>query len=202
MEENNEIIKPKAMYLHGLGSGGNSITGKNLAKKFKKYDWITPEVGEKFSEELYKLQQIVDNEHPELIIGSSYGGLYTMYLKTDNAVKIVHNPACYAEDLFKDDIGLGMHPYFIERSDGKTEFELTQEICDDIREYKRDNLPQTGKKGFSIIAVNDDLFGTDGAFKNAAFSKQCGFEIIYDDKSKHRISNDTMRIIKQIINNL
>jgi hypothetical protein len=89
--------KPTAMYIHGLASGSNSNTGRELQKLFPQYQWILPEVGEELEQAIDKINDIVAQYNPKIVMGTSYGGLMTMYANAPNATKIICNPAINAD---------------------------------------------------------------------------------------------------------
>mgnify|MGYP003315583141 CR=1 FL=1 len=117
------LSRPTAMYIHGLASGANSNTGKVMQKLFPNYNWLLPEVGEVLIEAIDTINQWIEKHNPQVIIGTSYGGLMTMYANATDSVKIVCNPAVNAEVSFVEKIGLG-----------------EQNIC-----YRRSHLPRNSR---------------------------------------------------------
>ena len=69
------------MYIHGYGSTGNAVKAQKLQRMFPEarlvsptldYDHVSP------FDILQQLQEIVDREHPDFILGSSMGGYYAL----------------------------------------------------------------------------------------------------------------------------
>ena len=191
--------KPTAMYIHGLASGANSNTGKEMQKSFPNYNWLLPEVNEVLTEAIDTINQWIEKYKPEVIIGTSYGGLMTMYADAPNSVKIVCNPAVNAEVSFVEKIGLGEHEYFLQRLDGAKTFVIDEAICQGIADYKASHNPIAGVQNHAIFAANDEVIGKDATLTNAAFAYDNGYKIHIDAKGMHRNTPSTLDIISKII---
>lgn len=191
--------KPTAMYIHGLASGANSNTGKEMQKLFPNYNWLLPEVGEVLTEAIDTINQWIEKHNPQVIIGTSYGGLMTMYANAPNSVKIICNPAVNAEVSFVEKIGLGEHEYFLQRLDGAKTFVIDETICQGIADYKATHNPISGVQNHAIFAANDEVIGKDATLTNAAFAYDNGYKIHIDAKGMHRNTPSTLDIISKII---
>lgn len=69
------------LYIHGYGSTGNAYKAKQLQNMFPERKLVAPTFDyNKLSpqEVLRQLQEIVEREQPELIVGSSTGGYYAL----------------------------------------------------------------------------------------------------------------------------
>lgn len=62
-------VKPIAIYVHGLGSRAASTV-------FSEYEWKAIEVNENPFESIEKINAIVSEFKPSLLIGTSLGGYY------------------------------------------------------------------------------------------------------------------------------
>ena len=194
--------KPTAMYIHGLASGSNSNTARELQKLFPQYQWILPEVGEELEQAIDKINGIVAQYNPKIVMGTSYGGLMTMYADAPNATKIICNPAVNADVSLAKDIGYGIHPYFCQRQDGATHFDITPAICQGIAHYKATHQVIPGINNHAVFSPNDELLGKEATLDNATMAYTNGFVIHLDPKGGHRMSSSTMAIVKHIINML
>ena len=194
--------KPTAMYIHGLASGSNSNTGRELQKLFPQYQWILPEVGEELEQAIDKINGIVAQYNPQIVIGTSYGGLMTMYANAPNATKIICNPAINADVSLAKNIGYGTHQYFCQRQDGATHFDITPAICQGIAHYKATHQVIPGINNHAVFSPNDELLGKEATLDNATMAYTNGFVIHLDPKGGHRMSSSTMAIVKHIINML
>ena len=121
--------RPVAIYVHGLASGAAGTTFNSLARKFKQYRWITTDFGECIESNVAMLDSMIQMHHPMLIVGTSMGGLTTLYANAPETIKVICNPALSIADCVRHTIGLGEHEYFCERLDGKQIFELTEDMC-------------------------------------------------------------------------
>lgn len=84
----------KAMYLHGLGSDGESSTAKAL--KQAGIDITAPTYApQSFRESLEKLPEIVRNSGIDQLIGTSMGGYYALKLSEMTGVPAMVINACY-----------------------------------------------------------------------------------------------------------
>ena len=84
--------KPYALYVHGMGSGAKSGTKSSLGHYLDGYEWLSPELPVEPAEAMAILEDYVKVFSPELIAGTSLGGLYLLYLDAPEAVKGAINP--------------------------------------------------------------------------------------------------------------
>ena len=115
---------PIAHYVHGLASGANATTAIKIAEAFPHYEWTVADYGESIEENVQMLNDIVAHHSPDLLVGTSMGGLTVLYADAPNAIKVVINPALSIADCVRNTIGLGKHPYFCKRMNGAKKFEI------------------------------------------------------------------------------
>ena len=126
----------KILYLHGIGSGANSRTARELRKFFLDIEIIAPELparpkdAVKFLSDHYALEDEID-----LVIGTSLGGFYALTLPM--VKKLLINPALYADEDIRKALGLGSQRFLCERSDGETEYIIDEEFVSELTEIKR-----------------------------------------------------------------
>lgn len=80
---------PTAIYVHGLASGANAATGKTLSKRFSNFNWITTDFGEDLAANVCQLNECIQEHKPQLIVGTSMGGLTLLYADAPDAVKML-----------------------------------------------------------------------------------------------------------------
>ena len=193
---------PVAIYVHGLASGANGTTYHQLAKRFEQFRWITTDFGEDVAENVAQLNELISVNHPQLIVGTSMGGLTVLYADAPEAVKLVCNPALSIAECVRNTIGLGKHSYFCERLNGATEFELTEQMCCGYEEYIALHTPLLGRANYAIFSAHDELFGDVAAAEAQRVLEGCGYRIIIDPKGHHRMQSSTLRLIeKKVIAN-
>lgn len=188
-----------AIYVHGLASGANATTYSKIAKAIPHFAWIAEDFGEELAKNAQQLENTIATCEPELIVGTSMGGLTVLYADAPNAVKIVINPALSIADCVRHTIGLGKHPFFCKRLDGATEFELTEEMCCAYEEYIATHRPQLGRENYAIFAAHDELLGDEATIRAQKILAECGYKILIDPDGAHRIQPSTLLLISEII---
>lgn len=187
--------RPIAIYIHGLASGANAATGKTLSKRFDNFNWITTDFGEDLVANVRQLNECVQEHKPQLIIGTSMGGLTLLYTDAPDAVKIAINPALSIADCVRNTIGLGRHKYFCKRLDGATEFELTEEMCEGCETYIAAHKPSLGKSSYAVFAAHDELLGDEASVVAQKIVGDCGYKVLVDPEGAHRIKPSTIDLI-------
>ncbi len=79
--EGDVILDMKLLYIHGYGSNGNATKAQKLQAMFPEDTVISPtfDYDRLAPQEIYRqLQQLVAQEQPALILGSSTGGYYAL----------------------------------------------------------------------------------------------------------------------------
>ena len=191
---------PFAIYVHGLASGANATTLDKLAKRFPQFVWILADFGEELAENVEQLNEIICINSPQLIIGTSMGGLTVLYANAPEAVKVVCNPALSIADSVRHTIGLGRHEYFCDRKDGATEFELTEPMCQRYEEYIASHTPVLGRANYAIFSSHDELLGDEAAAAAQQVVANSGYRVLIDPKGKHRMQSSTIDLIaKEIV---
>lgn len=191
-----------AIYVHGLASGANAATGKTLSKRFDNFNWITTDFGEDLAANVCQLNECVKEHKPQLIVGTSMGGLTLLYADAPDAVKIAINPALSIADCVRNTIGLGTHPYFCKRLDGATEFELTEQMCRDWERYITTHKPSLGRASYAVFAAHDELLGDEASLAAQKIVGDCGYNVMINPDGAHRIKPSTIDLIdNEIVSN-
>ncbi|MBE6210783.1 MAG: hypothetical protein E7130_04015 [Rikenellaceae bacterium] len=188
---------PVAIYVHGLASGANASTIDKLAKRFPQFVWISADFGEELAENVEQLNDMIRSNSPQLIIGTSMGGLTVLYADAPEVVKVVCNPALSIADSVRHTIGLGRHEYFCERLDGATEFELTEQMCQRYERYIASHTPVLGRASYAVFSPHDELLGDKAAAAAQQVVANSGYRVLIDPKGKHRMQSSTIKLIAQ-----
>ena len=115
MNRNNEITEimgndiKTIVYLHGFGSSGQSGTVKHLRKVLPQFNVLAPDIPICPSEALPFLKDYCKKYHPDLIIGTSMGGMYAMQMHDYKRMCV--NPALRMSEL-TDILKPGTFKYF------------------------------------------------------------------------------------------
>lgn len=190
---------PFAIYVHGLASGANATTCDKLAKRFPQFVWVLADFGEELAENVEQLNEIIRSNSPQLIIGTSMGGLTVLYADAPEAVKVVCNPALSIADCVRNTIGLGRHEYFCERLDDATEFELTEQMCQRYERYIASHTPSLGRANYAIFSAHDELLGDEASAAAQQVVANSGYRVLIDPKGKHRMQSSTIKLIAKEI---
>ena len=116
----------KIMYIHGFGSSGATHTAQLLREYMPQCEVIAPDVPLHPEEAVAMLRQLAETEQPDLIIGTSMGGMYTEMLSGFD--RIVVNPAFRMADTMKEHGMTGKQVFQNPRKDGVQEFIVTKGI--------------------------------------------------------------------------
>ena len=121
----------KILYVHGFASSGHSGTTQHLHQTLPEAEIVSPDLPEKPSEALELLQILCKKENPDLIIGSSMGGMYAEQLY--GYPRILVNPAFEMADTLMKNLGLGRHAYLSPREDGVKDLLVTKSTIQEFR---------------------------------------------------------------------
>ena len=139
MEQTNPYIKQfpdlfkgkKIMYVHGFASSGQSGTVTRIREVFPNATVIAPDLPIHPQEAIDQLRQTCDAEKPDLVIGTSMGGMYAEMLYGYD--RILVNPALQMGDTMKDHGMIGAQHFQNPRQDGVQDFIVTKAL---VKEYK------------------------------------------------------------------
>lgn len=119
----------KVMYVHGFMSSAQSGTVKLLQQMLPNVEIIADDIPLHPEEGFAMLQKMAEKEKPDLIIGSSMGGMYAERLRGFD--RILVNPALRMGDTMSS--LTGKQEFMNKRKDGVQEFMVTKGL---IKEYK------------------------------------------------------------------
>lgn len=187
---------PYALYIHGMGSGAKSGTKSSLGHYLSQYEWLSPELPTDPEAAMAILRDYQQVFQPDLIAGTSVGGLYTIYLQAP--VKVAINPTYNIETTLRK-LGYGKHKYHCEREDGATEWTLDEPL---VQRYKlmRDTLePAPCPKMIAFFSSDDELVGREPAKKNARAMEELGYEIVWSNKFGHRLNQPAAKQLASLL---
>ena len=124
----------KMMYVHGFASSGSSGTVMTLRRSLPGWRVIAPDLPVDPFEALELLRAIVEEEKPEIVVGTSMGGMYTQQLW--GVPRIVVNPSFEMSRslLFGK---MGRNKYTSKRKDGATEFRIDKAVVERFKEMEK-----------------------------------------------------------------
>ena len=139
MEQTNPYIKQfpemmkgkKVMYVHGFASSGQSGTVTRIREVLPNATVIAPDLPIRPEEALALLRRTCEEQKPDLIIGTSMGGMYAEMLRGYD--RILVNPAFAMGDTMREHGMMGAQQFQNPRQDGVQEFIVTKAL---VKEYK------------------------------------------------------------------
>lgn len=142
----------KIVYLHGFGSSHASGTVDLLRHHLPKDEIIAPDIPVDPVDALPYLQQYMQQEQPDLIIGTSMGGMYAQLMR--GYKRILVNPA-FNMSTMSQVLKTGEHKFFSGRYDSAKTFRITREIIQHHNQLERGQFKDIPK---------DDLQNVYGFF--------------------------------------
>lgn len=122
----------KILFIHGFASSGANGSVKTLRLIYPEAEVIAPDLPVEPHEAMELLQKICSEQEPDLIIGTSMGGMFAEQLYGYDRVLV--NPAfSLADNLLKSN-SIGRQVFHNERQDGETEFLVTKALVNRYRE--------------------------------------------------------------------
>ena len=119
-----ELFKgKKIMYVHGFGSSGQSGTVTRIREVLPNATVIAPDLPIRPEEAMALLHEVCEREQPNLIVGTSMGGMYTEMLYGYD--RILVNPALQMGDTMKEHGMIGAQRFSNPRQDGVQDFIVT-----------------------------------------------------------------------------
>lgn len=147
----------KTLYIHGLSSSGSSNTVSILRNLLPKEKIIAPDLPIDPFKALSLLHQICNKEHPDIIIGTSMGGMFAQQLY--GYKKILVNPAFHVSSFMRKN--KGVQSFFNERKDGIMTYEITEKLCNSYADLEADQFKGITafdiENTYGLFGSNDDL---------------------------------------------
>ena len=150
MEQQNQYVKQypqmmagkTVMYVHGFGSSGQSGTVTRLRTVMPNAKVIAPDLPVHPQEAQALLRELCETEKPDLILGTSMGGMYTEQLYGFD--RICMNPALCLADTMQQHGMTGTQTFQNPRLDGVQQFYVDKAL---VKEYR-----QVSEQRFSGLA--------------------------------------------------
>ena len=128
-----EIMKEKKiLYVHGFSSSGQSGTVIKIREMLPGATVVAPDLPLHPAEAVDLLHRTCETEQPDLIIGTSMGGMYAEMLYGYD--RILVNPAFQMGDTMLKHGMLGKNTFLNPRQDGVQEFIVTKALVEEYKE--------------------------------------------------------------------
>lgn len=159
-------MKKKIIYFHGFGSSGSSGTVENLRSMLPDMEVVAPDIPIDPYEALPFLIEYCAKEKPDLIIGTSMGGMYAHQIK--GYKRICVNPALNMSTL-STVLKTGTHKFFNRRKDNLKEFKITRDIIQHHNMIERnqfkDITDDDRKNCWGLFGIHDKQVNTYDLFR-------------------------------------
>ena len=156
----------KIIYFHGFASSGASGTVQNLRLILTDDEIIAPDIPVDPAEALPFLRELCASEHPDLVIGTSMGGMYAQQMHGFR--KICVNPAFNMSTMSKV-LKTGEHPFLNGRKDNQKTFRITREIIQHFNQMERQQFKGITDfdiaNTYGLFGIHDDLVNTYDLFR-------------------------------------
>ena len=188
----------KIVYFHGYGSSGASGTVEMLRKLLPEYEVLAPDIPVDPQDALPFLREFCAAEQPDLVIGTSMGGMYAQQMFGFR--KICVNPAFNMSTMSKV-LKTGVHKFFNGRKDNQKEFRITRETIQHFNMMERQQFKGiTGfdrENTYGLFGIHDNMVNTFDTFKKYYSNARC-----FD--GEHRLNEKVLRtevlpLIRQIM---
>ncbi len=156
----------KILYLHGFGSSGQSGTVKHIREMLPEATVIAPDLPIHPHEAMDLLHQICGQENPDIIIGTSMGGMYAEQLRGYD--RIIVNPALRMGEAISKNNMLGKVTFRNPRLDGIQEFIMTKKLQEEYAEVSRHHFEgiteEDRARVYGLFGLEDTVVDTFDIF--------------------------------------
>lgn len=155
----------KIMYIHGFGSSAQSGTVKLIRETLPNSKVIAYDMPLHPAEAVSLLHEICKSENPDLIIGTSMGGMYAEQMYGIDRICV--NPAFEMFDTMKEHGMTGKQQWQNPRADGETEFLVTKALEKEYRDVCMQcfaHAEEDNAHVYGLFGDNDPIVHTFGIF--------------------------------------
>ena len=154
------------MYVHGFGSSGQSGTVTRIREVLPQAEVIAPDLPVHPQEAMDLLRDICEKEKPDLIIGTSMGGMYAEMLYGFD--RILVNPALQMGDTMKEHGMIGAQHFSNPRQDGVQDFMVTKALVKAYKEMTEQCFagvkPEEQNRVWGLFGDEDTTVNTIGLY--------------------------------------
>ena len=174
------------MYVHGFGSSGQSGTVHRLRQVLPQARVVAPDLPIHPQQALQLLHEVCQSEQPDLIVGTSMGGMYAEMLRGFD--RILVNPAFGIADTMQSHGLTGKQQFFSPRQDGQQEFYVDKALVKEYRLISEQNFAaidaEEQRRVFALFGDQDTLVHTQSLFEEH-YEQSIGFH------GEHRMNDQS-----------
>jgi len=188
----------KLIYFHGFGSSGASGTVETLRNLLPDTTVIAPDIPVDPAEALPFLKELCQTEKPDIIVGTSMGGMYAQQMR--GFLRICVNPA-FNMSTNSSVLKTGTYKFHNGRKDNQKEFRITKDTILHFNQMERQQFkgitPDEQELCYGLFGINDPVVHTYDLFKKH-YPHAIRFE------GEHRLNDKVIRktllpLIKQLL---
>ena len=183
----------KIIYFHGFGSSHASGTVENLRNMLPDDEVVAPDIPIDPVEALPYLLSYVDEQKPDLIIGTSMGGMYAQQMRGYR--RFLVNPAFNMSTMSKG-MKTGEHKFYNGRYDGAKTFKITKDIIQHHNQMERQQfkgiIPEDKENVWCFVGLHD----TTVTNAEAVFKKNYPADRVIRFDGEHQLND---KVIKKAI---
>lgn len=190
----------KLVYFHGFASSGASGTVQLLRKIFPSAQVVAPDIPVDPEEALPMLQKLVQAEQPDVIIGTSMGGMYAQQMH--GFLRICVNPSFRIST--SKLLHTGVHKWLNGRKNHEKEFRITADIIKRYNQMERKQFggitPDDRELCYGLFGINDTSVNPINAYntftKYYTHAERFEGEHQLNDKVIHKV---LLPLLKQLL---
>lgn len=176
----------KILYIHGLSSSGSSGTANRLRRFLPNDVILSPDLPIDPHDALTMLNELVECEQIDLVIGTSMGGMFAQKLR--GYKKILVNPSFHVSRSMRNK--LGVNEFFSPRADGITHYGITEELCDKYEELELTQFEDISDEERELTL---GLFGTMDDIVNCSEEYKLHYSRYSSFNGGHRLSENDIK---------
>jgi len=180
----------KIVYFHGYGSSHASGTVETLRHLLPDHIVAAPDIPVDPAEALPYLHAYCEQEQPDVIIGTSMGGMYAQQMR--DFKRILVNPAFTMSTASKV-LKTGEHAFFNGRYDGAKTFRITKDTIQHFNQMERqqfkDITPGQQATCWCLVGIHD----TSVTNAEALFRKHYLADHLTRFDGEHRLNDKVIR---------
>lgn len=183
----------KIVYFHGFGSSHASGTVELLRKLLGNDEIIAPDIPIDPVDALPYLKDFVAENNPDLIIGTSMGGMYAQQMR--GYKRILVNPAFNMSTMSKG-LKTGEHKFFNGRYDGAKTFKITKDIIQHHNQMERQQFKDITKEDKENVWCLVGIHDTTVTNAEAVFKKNYPADHVTRFDGEHQLNE---KVIKKVL---
>ena len=156
------------LYVHGFGSSGQSGTVARLRTVLPQARIVAPDLPVHPQEAISLLHNICREQHPDLIIGTSMGGMYAEQLRGFDRICV--NPALEIADTMRAHGMTGTQQFQNPRLDGVQEFYVDKALVKEYRDVSEQRFlgltDDDRRRVYGLFGDEDTTVDTFGMFSS------------------------------------